>query len=509
MRKGKFTAEQDAHLNTYIPELLQKLGAGVRGVELTRWKQSVATKALGTSAFADLDVSTIPRTEWFKMIVRKYTNYFNNVYRKSHPEEPPTSTLIKNNPLLKFTSILNGRQLFARDFHDEIGAIAAQRVADTGINAAAAHQIALKEMWDALSAEEKSDWDSQAEDEAADVESNQKEFSTNIHLALRSLCQGGLLGDAEMVLFYGFRDTKNGDLLAGTVHGHSKHNKTHFGGDDLAQTYGIAWSKFAESAIPRPAVSTLTSVTVNEDGTVNFPSVDLDNTPVANIRVLLEDYLEKCWIHRILGTSSELPIPWEDICAEPGKFYDDQKFVFPTPLKNPQTMNTVETLILGEFFNSICPSEPFHFVEEIMTAVLPPTPPPPPPHRRLHIISTFLLHPRRTPTPSTQPPSNLKVKIQRDPKAIQDKTRNQESEKEKEGENKRQRLRKDTAGTDSAPVPDPPVRRSSRTAAPKPETSAKRVGLNLVTMMVNHRNGFDIAVFGDCFNIVCIHVKQV
>ncbi|KAJ7934631.1 hypothetical protein B0H13DRAFT_2305409 [Mycena leptocephala] len=162
--------------------------------------------------------------------------------------------------------------LFARDFHDEIRAIAAQRAAYTGINAAAAHQIVLKEMWDALSAEEKSDWDSQAEDEAADVESNQKEFSTNIHLALRSLCQGGLLV---------FTDTK--------------HNKTHFGGDDLAQTYGIAWSKFAESAIPRPAVSTLASVTVDEDGTVNFPLVDLDNTPVAHIQVLLEDYLEKCW----------------------------------------------------------------------------------------------------------------------------------------------------------------------------------------------------------------------
>jgi hypothetical protein len=67
MRKGKFTAEQDAHLNTYIPELLQKLGAGVRGVELTRWQQSVATKALGTSAFADLNVSTISQTGWFKV----------------------------------------------------------------------------------------------------------------------------------------------------------------------------------------------------------------------------------------------------------------------------------------------------------------------------------------------------------------------------------------------------------------------------------------------------------
>ncbi|KAJ7924291.1 hypothetical protein B0H13DRAFT_1864156 [Mycena leptocephala] len=480
MRKGKFTAEQDAHLNTYIPDLLQKLDAGVRGVELTRWKQSVATKALGTSAFADLDVSTIPRTEWFKMIVRKYTNYFNNVYRKSHPEEPPASALIKNNPLLKFTSILNGRQLFARDFHDEIGAIAAQRVTDTGINAAAAHQIALKEMWDALSAEEKSDWDSQAEDEAADVESNQKEFSTNIHLALRSLCQGGLLGDAEMVLFYGFRDTKNGDLLAGTVHGHSKHNKTHFGGDDLAQTYGIAWSKFAESAIPRPAVSTLTSVTVDEDGRVNFPSVDLDNTPWPTFECCSKTTWKSAGvIHRTLGTSNELPVPWEDICAEPGKFYDDQKFVFPTPLKNP-------------FFNSICPSEPFHFVEEITTAALPSTPPPlpPPPAHNLDIPppSPVPTTPSRdsTPTPSTQPPRQSQGQnTARPKKRSRDKTRNQESEKEKEGDNKRQRLRKDTAGTGSAPVPDPPVRRSSRTAAPKPETSAKMIVSTLFAFTLN------------------------
>ncbi|KAJ6524943.1 hypothetical protein B0H19DRAFT_1085066 [Mycena capillaripes] len=484
------------------------------------------------------------------MIVRKYTNYFNNVYRNSHPEEPPASALIKNNPLLKFTSILNGRQLFARDFHDEIGAIATQRVADTGINAAAAHQIVLKEMWDALSAEEKSDWDSQAEDEAADVESgnedrrNQKEFSTSIHLALRSLCQGGFLGDAEMILFYGFRDTRNGDLLAGTVHGHSKHNKTHFGGDALEQTYGIPWSKFAESAIPHtsgPPVSTSASATVDEDGTVNFPSVDLDNTPVANVRVLLEDYLEQCWIHRTLGTPNELPVPWEDICAEPGKFYDDQKFVFPTPLKNPQTMNTVETLILGEFFNSIRPSETFHFIGEITTAALPPSPPPAhnldihPPSSPMPTVTCR----GRTPTPpSTHPPRQFQGQNTTRPKK---QSRNRESEKEKEGEKKRKQLRKDTAETGSTPVPDPPVRRSSRTTAQKPGTSAKSapkarqrsnktkkqgwkqvfsldvfqspdlhtgVGLNLATMMANNWNGFDIAFrhnfnqFEHCFNTI-------
>lgn len=45
---------------------------------------------------------------------------------------------------------------------------------------------------------------------------NQKEFSLNVHKALRDLCQGGLIGDAEMMLFYAFREPQTGDLLAGT-----------------------------------------------------------------------------------------------------------------------------------------------------------------------------------------------------------------------------------------------------------------------------------------------------
>jgi uncharacterized protein YjiS (DUF1127 family) len=102
--------------------------------------------------------------------VRKFTNYFNNVYKRSHEEEPSASVLIKSNPLLRFTSTLSGHQLFARESHNDIHRLSAQRITDTGVNEAAAYQVILKEMWDGLSAEEKSDWDSQAEDETGDIE---------------------------------------------------------------------------------------------------------------------------------------------------------------------------------------------------------------------------------------------------------------------------------------------------------------------------------------------------
>ncbi|KAJ7442844.1 hypothetical protein FB451DRAFT_1190360 [Mycena latifolia] len=147
----------------------------------------------------------------FQMIVRKFTNYFNQIYKKSHLESLP-STVVKGNPLLKFSSVLSGRQLYARDIHDKIVALAKQRVLDTG--------GVLKEIWDGRTVEEKSEWVAKAEDECGDVAvhvfRNQQEFADNIHLAMRGLCQGGLLGDAEMLLFYVFRDEANGDLLAGT-----------------------------------------------------------------------------------------------------------------------------------------------------------------------------------------------------------------------------------------------------------------------------------------------------
>ena len=45
---------------------------------------------------------------------------------------------------------------------------------------------------------------------------NQQEFSAYMTLALRDLCQGKVLGDAEMLLFYGFREPSTGDLSIGT-----------------------------------------------------------------------------------------------------------------------------------------------------------------------------------------------------------------------------------------------------------------------------------------------------
>ncbi|KAJ6453618.1 hypothetical protein C8R47DRAFT_1083363 [Mycena vitilis] len=109
--------------------------------------------------------------------------------------------------------------------------------------------------------------------------------------SLRSLCQGGLLSDAEMMVFYAYREVESRDIQADTVHGH------------LAQRYGTPWTSWTDSVIPRlhgclfagPATVPLSSIIVGDNGSVVFPAADLENMSVANTWFFLQEYIEQCW----------------------------------------------------------------------------------------------------------------------------------------------------------------------------------------------------------------------
>ncbi|KAJ7894770.1 hypothetical protein B0H13DRAFT_1885854 [Mycena leptocephala] len=121
---------------------------------------------------------------------------------------------------------------------------------------------------------------SKAQDSAS-IPQNQDEFAAYINLALRDLCQGKILGDAEMLLFYALRKPSSGDLRSGTIDGHSVHNQVHFGGsrNELELHYGQAWSEFAESVIPRPVIEN-PLIPRNPDNQPVFPSIDVNNVAI-------------------------------------------------------------------------------------------------------------------------------------------------------------------------------------------------------------------------------------
>ncbi|KAJ7848520.1 hypothetical protein B0H13DRAFT_1906697 [Mycena leptocephala] len=238
MPKGKFTKEQNTHIESFMPDFVKELERGVDGTGLTHWKQSMASNILDSpSSYPSIWIhhmscfvtSFLPQT-----VVRKFTNYRNHIWLPSQPCSESALTNKKANPLLEFSSIRNGRQLFTEENAESLATASKQRVLDTGNKShAAVYQTVLKEQWDSLTGEEQSGWNDRAELEAGNV----------VHQ---------LLGDAEMMLFYAFRQPYTGDLLVGTIHGHCVDNQQNFGGtaEDLDIQYGQPWGEFAEDVKP-------------------------------------------------------------------------------------------------------------------------------------------------------------------------------------------------------------------------------------------------------------------
>ncbi|KAJ7787451.1 hypothetical protein B0H14DRAFT_3163172 [Mycena olivaceomarginata] len=356
MAKGQFYRPQNDHIESFFPEFAKELDRGVDGAQLT------ASSIMESPAFTNLDLKKNPRKAWFEMIVRKLTNYRNQIYRKSATAIPtPALANRKANPLLKFSSITSGRQQFAKENSESITAAAHQRLLDTDNKSlAAVYQNVLKERWDSLSGEEQLDWNERAEKEAGDTSQNQREFVETMSLALRDLCQGGLIGDAEMV--------GNGDLMAGS---HSVHNDTNFGvGLDFHAEYQNAWWDFCDHSIPSHVVPN-PLVPRNAAGQPVFPSIDVNTVKIAEVRTLLSDYFDQCWAHRAVGGRAT-SIPWDKIVSDPAAYYDTEAFRM--KLDHPQNLSAVQVLTLTQELLStslIDSPAPFCFLE-----LEPPSPPP-------------------------------------------------------------------------------------------------------------------------------------
>jgi hypothetical protein len=92
------------------------------------------------------------------------------VYRKAADRSTPVLSNKKANPLLKFSSITSGRQLFAQENSDTLSAAVQQRLRDTNNKSpAGVYQNVLKERWDSLNGEEQAGWNTRAEAEADNI----------------------------------------------------------------------------------------------------------------------------------------------------------------------------------------------------------------------------------------------------------------------------------------------------------------------------------------------------
>ncbi|KAJ6471172.1 hypothetical protein DFH09DRAFT_1373387 [Mycena vulgaris] len=367
MRTGQFSDPHRLYIESYLKDFVEVLDKGVTGRKLTQWKHSTASTILDSDQLSDLDTTMFTRKQWFEMIVRKFTNYRTQVYLKQNPHsttsEPDRS---ESAPLFRFSSVLTGRQLFAKENSEAIKLAATQHLTSTGHGSlAASYQMVLKERWDELSDNDHLHWEEMAEAGTGDIEKNQTEFVKKMHGSLTNFCQGGLLGDTELLLFYAFREPASGDLAIGTIHGHSPHNKVNFGGSrtELEVKYGVPWATFAEAVIPRPVVHETSVIPRNGFGVPIFPSIDLNVVTPVDTRILLAEYWSHVWAHA-WGFQTHPPLPWAEIAADPSQYYDTVKYSLPFLLAPPQTLNTLQTAMWGEYLvrtSSLFEDRPFVF----------------------------------------------------------------------------------------------------------------------------------------------------
>ncbi|KAK6988775.1 hypothetical protein R3P38DRAFT_3442894, partial [Favolaschia claudopus] len=374
-----------------MPAFCAQLDAGVNGVALTKWKQETANDILASPLFAGkLDVSNNSQKAWHEIVVRKFTNYRTQVYLKKADSTVAPSPKHRGVPLLHFSTLLTAWQLFAKENESVIHSAAEERHAAAGTGTVgSAYQTVLKEKWDTLDSDARDERQTRADKFGGDIHRSKTFFRAAMHTALATLCQGGLLGNAELLLFYGWRDFPSSlsPELYSSLHGHSAHDKTNFGGTDgeLLRQYGLAWYKFAEDVIPGPAKPTNVNIVLsqNPDGVPLFPSINFGAVGT-DIRYLLSEYFNAVWVK---STGLTTAIPWVEIGQTPFRYYHTVSFSFPAPLLPPNELTNVHVLLVAEYLSELSSrSTPFVFALDLSaqqpqtgsTVIVPPIEPPPP-----------------------------------------------------------------------------------------------------------------------------------
>lgn len=187
-RRSQFTQAQDEHIESCMKAFEDKVHEldpelkGTNSALLTKWKQETAETIKCSPLFEEklLCEGDVTLTTWtgvrsylcvsdyiptltvetiFQRIIRKFTNHFSNMKRKSQTSQPSASG---DQFFIKVFSHVTGRQLYEQEHSKEINAEATRRRMDSNADGSHAgfYQAVLKQMWD--DEEEKEEYEKRA-----------------------------------------------------------------------------------------------------------------------------------------------------------------------------------------------------------------------------------------------------------------------------------------------------------------------------------------------------------
>ncbi|KAJ6485098.1 hypothetical protein C8R47DRAFT_1217138 [Mycena vitilis] len=341
--KTKFSSEQEAHITSFYPELWKEYKKSSVSL-VTSWKTKKIKDIMASPLFVgklDTGPEGAPEKEWRRRILKKFNNFITKK-KKASPTEQSS--------FLQFT--VTGFGLFGLLESAAIKAAATAHASRTLTRLLDCIESCQQEMWDALSAEQQAEYERRAQETDPTVATNQADFPRAMDKVLNDLCQGGAVGNMELMLFWAHREV-DGELRYGVVDAHSADHNRHMADEteDWEDSFDDKWMRFAEKAIPRPLSE------VNPGGIVKiprnsldipvFPSLDLRKYNHEAIFEILKDYLTQLWEHE---HRAHINPPWTDKSESRGQYYNTSLFALPFDLKTLDSLSIAEVFGLTEYF---------------------------------------------------------------------------------------------------------------------------------------------------------------
>ncbi|KAF8135304.1 hypothetical protein K438DRAFT_1997410 [Mycena galopus ATCC 62051] len=347
-KRGKpspFSSDQDAYIESFFPQLMLQTTANLK-----TWKKDqseaisesplflakLPTKEQDSDKGADL-------AEWKTRIERKFQNFYNRHQSGS-----------------LYFSPLSGVALFEKEHRKSIASSALALAAETKTGKDACYRTCWQQKWDALDHDSRSNFEARASNTPSSVATNQADFPRTAGHFLNELCQGGQVGNLEVMLFWAFHED-DGELRHGIINAHSSNDVPNMASTTTHWDANFAepWKDFAAHYIPKIDSFTTTKVQRNVEGLPIFPDMDLTKSTASSICDVMVEYLSQLW----QISWKDTPLAWDRIVTEPAIYYDDKIFSLPVPLQAPQLLGPGKIFELAEYFATVKP--PFTFRPQV------------------------------------------------------------------------------------------------------------------------------------------------
>ncbi|KAK6992245.1 hypothetical protein R3P38DRAFT_3226547 [Favolaschia claudopus] len=357
--KSKFSKDQEEHIAGLLPTVLVKYTTSSPS-DMTKWKNEQIEEIMKSPLFS----GQLPREgptgtddKGWKQRIRKKFNH--HITTNATTKATPSSQSIVIPTVVGFDLFGIQQRAAIREVASAVAAQGKKRFLECV-------EDCHKTLWAALSTEQRAKYDQEAQNLTPNVATNQAVFPQAITTVMKNICQGGLFGNTELLLFWAHRET-SGHLRYGSVNAHTSDSIPDMSTTvaDWEKSFESKWMRYANSVISdsigAPVDGSDVAIPRNYLGVPTFPTLTLKKCNSEVLHDILNRYLGEIWAHCHPERKSP---PWLAIAADNSAFFDTSRFPLPVPLNSPELLTVVQVVTLAEHFLStatVMADDPFVF----------------------------------------------------------------------------------------------------------------------------------------------------